>query len=306
LLGYDSNSHAYHVFNKDFGCVETTCDMMFDETNDSQMEKLDIVDDEKAPCDILQRMIIGDVRLQDPSEQLEELSPNDTTPPTQELDQDQEMDQAEHEDKDEHNDQVQEESNDQGEDEDDRDKDGSISRLTPPHPRVHHIIQRDHLVDYILDDTKKGVTTRSRIANFCEYYPFVSSFEPFKIEDALRDLDWVVTMHEELNNFKQNKARYLVERPKKNVVRTKWVFLDKQDEHRVMTRNKALLVAKGYSQVKVLDFHETFAPETRLESIYILLAYATHHDFTLYQMDVKSTFLNGLIKKSVCGATTWL
>jgi hypothetical protein len=67
LLGYDSNSHAYHVFNKDFGCVEITCDTVFDETNSTQEEQvdLDLVDDEEAPCDALQRMAIGDVRPQD-------------------------------------------------------------------------------------------------------------------------------------------------------------------------------------------------------------------------------------------------
>jgi hypothetical protein len=59
---------------------------------------------------------------------------------------------------------------------------------------------------------------------------FVSSFELFNVEDALRDLDWVVTMQEELNNFKHNKVLYLVERPKQNVVGTKWVFHNKQDE----------------------------------------------------------------------------
>jgi hypothetical protein len=69
LLGYDSNSCSYRVFNKDSSCVETTCDMVFDDTNDSQVEQydLDVVDDEEAPCDALQRMTIGDVRLQDPS-----------------------------------------------------------------------------------------------------------------------------------------------------------------------------------------------------------------------------------------------
>jgi hypothetical protein len=56
-------------------------------------------------------------------------------------------------------------------------------------------------------------------------------------------------------------------------------------------------VAKGYSQVKGLDFDETFAPVARLESIRILLAYATHHGFKLYQIDGKNAFLNGLIKK---------
>jgi hypothetical protein len=81
LLGYDSNSRAYCVFNKDSGCVETTCEAVFDETNGSQVEQYDlnIVDDEQAPCEALQKMTIGDVRLQDPSDPN---SPNDTTPST--------------------------------------------------------------------------------------------------------------------------------------------------------------------------------------------------------------------------------
>jgi hypothetical protein len=91
----------------------------------------------------------------------------------------------------------------------------------------------------------------------------------------------------------------LVERPKQNIVGTMWVFRNKQDKHRVVIRNKAHLVAKGYSQVKGLDFDETFAPVARLESIHILLSYATHHDLKLYQMDVKSAFLNGSIKEEV-------
>jgi hypothetical protein len=128
---------------------------------------------------------------------------------------------------------------------------------------------------------------------------FVSSFEPFKVEDALRDLNWVVSMQEELNNFKRNEVWSLIERPKQNVVGTKWVFRNKQDEHGIVIRNKARLVAKGYSQVEGLDFDESFAPVARLESIHKLLAYATHHGFKLYQMDVKSAFLNGPIKEEV-------
>jgi hypothetical protein len=106
-------------------------------------------------------------------------------------------------------------------------------------------------------------------------------------------------MQEQLNNFKGNKVWSFVERPNQNVVGTKWVFHNKQDEFGVVIRNKARLVAKGYSQVEGLDFEETFAPVVRLESIHILLAYATHHDFKLYQMDVKSAFLNGPIKEEV-------
>jgi hypothetical protein len=109
----------------------------------------------------------------------------------------------------------------------------------------------------------------------------------------------VVAMQEELNNFKRNEVWSLVERPRQNIVGTKWVLCNIQDEHGVVTRNKARLVAKGYSQVKGLDFDETFAPVVRLESIRMLLAYVTHHSFKLYQMDVKSAFLNGPIKEEV-------
>ena len=62
-----------------------------------------------------------------------------------------------------------------------------------------------------------------------------------------------------------------------------------------MTRNKARLVAQGFTQVEGLDFEETYAPVARLEAIRMLLAYATHHNFKLYQMDVKGAFLNGPI-----------
>jgi hypothetical protein len=230
LLGYDSNSHAYRIFNVTISCVETTYDAVFDETNDSQKEQvdLDLVDDEEASCDALQRMTIGDVRPQDPSNQRQETSLNDTTPPTQDLDQDN------HQEDVEPNDQGQEESNDQGGDEDDGDKGEA-----PPHLRVHQNIQRDHPIDNIFGDIEKGVTTKSRVANFYEHYSFISSFEPFKVEDALRDLDWVVTMHDELNKFKRNEVWFLIERSKQNIVGTKWVLHNKQDEHGVVTRNKA-------------------------------------------------------------------
>jgi hypothetical protein len=74
-----------------------------------------------------------------------------------------------------------------------------------------------------------------------------------------------------MSNFKRNQVWSLVERPKLNVVGTKWVFRNKQDEHGVVTRNKARLVAKCYSQVEGLNFDETFAPVARLESIHIYL-----------------------------------
>jgi hypothetical protein len=109
----------------------------------------------------------------------------------------------------------------------------------------------------------------------------------------------MVAMQVEINNFTRNEVWHLVPCSNQNVVDTKWVFHNKQDEHGVVTRNKARLVAKGYSHVEGLDFDETYAPVATLESIRILLAYVTYHGSKLYQMDVKSVFLNDPIKEEV-------
>jgi hypothetical protein len=252
-----------------------------------------MIDDEEAPCDALRNMAICDVRPQEANE--DQPSSNEAAPPTQDNDQNQEGEQ------DEDDDQVLEKGNDQEGVEQDEDKDDQHKSRSSPllHPRVRQIVQHDHPVNNILDAIENGVTTRSCVTTFCEHYSFVSSFEPFKVEDALRDPDWVVAMQEEFNNFKRNQVWSLVKRPKQNIVGIKSVFHNKQDKHGVVTRNKARLVAMGYSQAKGLDFDGTFVPVARIESIRILLAYGTHHDFKLYQMDVKSVFLNGPIKKEV-------
>jgi hypothetical protein len=107
-------------------------------------------------------------------------------------------------------------------------------------------------------------------------------------------------MHEELENFKRNQVWTLVDPPRDvNVIETKCVFKNKQGEDDEAVRNKARLVAQGYSQVEGLDFQETFAPVARLEAIRILLAFAASKRFKLYQMDMKSTFLNDVIHEEV-------
>jgi hypothetical protein len=181
-------------------------------------------------------MSIGDVCPKESEEstqaQDQHSSSMQASPPTQDEDQAQD---DENEDQEES---PQEEDNDQGGDANDQDKeDDQGPRL--PHPRVHQAIQRDHLVNSILGDIHNGVTTRSRVAHFCEHYSFVSSIEPYRVEDALRDSDWVLAMQEELNNFTRNEVWHLVPCPNQNVVGTKWVFRNKQDENGVVTRNKA-------------------------------------------------------------------
>ncbi|GKB74722.1 putative RNA-directed DNA polymerase [Tanacetum coccineum] len=79
----------------------------------------------------------------------------------------------------------------------------------------------------------------------------------------------------------------------------KWIWKNKRDEENTVIRNKARLVAKGYSQAKGIDFEESFALVARLKAVKIFIAYAAHKSFPVYQMDVKTTFLNGLLKEEV-------
>ncbi|KAK8621081.1 hypothetical protein V6N13_067524 [Hibiscus sabdariffa] len=107
-------------------------------------------------------------------------------------------------------------------------------------------------------------------------------------------------MQEELNQFDRSNVWTLVERPNdKSTIGTKWVFRNKLDESGNIVRNKARLVAQGYTQEEGIDFDETYAPVARMEAIRMLLAFACHHEFKLFQMDVKSAFLNGFINEEV-------
>ncbi|KAI3697976.1 hypothetical protein L6452_31083 [Arctium lappa] len=100
--------------------------------------------------------------------------------------------------------------------------------------------------------------------------------------------------------FRHDEAQNLVPRPSDTTVKgTKWVFRNKLDEHGTVTCNKARLVAQGYRQEEGIDFDETFAPVARIEAIRLFLAYAVYKDFIVYQMDVKSTFLNGKLNEEV-------
>nr|GFA67414.1 copia protein [Tanacetum cinerariifolium] len=85
----------------------------------------------------------------------------------------------------------------------------------------------------------------------------------------------------------------------KTIIKTKWIFKNKKDESSLVIRNKARLVAIGYSQQEGIDYDKTFAPVSRIEAIRLFLAYAAHKDFTIFQMDVKTMFLNGILKEEV-------
>ncbi|GJR35736.1 retrovirus-related pol polyprotein from transposon TNT 1-94 [Tanacetum coccineum] len=127
---------------------------------------------------------------------------------------------------------------------------------------------RNHPLENVIGNLNQR-TLRSQAQNQSNFYCFISTIEPKNVNEALGD------------------------------ERTKWVFRNKLDENGVVSQNKARLVAQGYNQQEGIDYDETYAPVARLESIRILLAYACALDFKLFQMDVKSAFLNGFINEEV-------
>ena len=159
----------------------------------------------------------------------------------------------------------------------------------------------DHPEETILGRKEDPIRTRASFRNSEEsLMGLVSLIEPSSIDEALLDNDWILAMQEELNQFTRNDVWDLVPRPKGfNVIGTRWVFRNKLNEQGEVIRNKARLVAQGYSQQEGIDYTETFAPVARLESIRLLISFAVNRGITLYQMDVKSAFLNGYIEEEV-------
>ena len=138
------------------------------------------------------------------------------------------------------------------------------------------------------------------VANFVLYSCYLSQVEPTKVEEALQEESWVEAMHDELLQFQRNDVWTLVPRPEgEHIIGTKWIFRNKTDEEGNVIRNKARLVAQGYSQMEGADYDETFAPVAGMESIRILLALACQLKFKFYQMDVKTAFLNGILKEDI-------
>ncbi|KAJ1696040.1 hypothetical protein LUZ63_012738 [Rhynchospora breviuscula] len=181
-----------------------------------------------------------------------------------------------------------------------------------PHDETHPIPQpvheppevlrevSSHPLSNVIGDPRESVRTRSVLNQMIGHCTFVSQLEPKSFKEANVDPNWIVAMQEELNQFERNQVWELVPLPNgKQVIGTKWVYRNKLDEIGNVVRNKARLVAQGFKQQEGIDFEETFAPVARLESIRMLLAYAANKGFTLFQMDVKSAFLNGWIDEEV-------
>ncbi|GKA00227.1 putative ribonuclease H-like domain-containing protein [Tanacetum coccineum] len=151
-----------------------------------------------------------------------------------------------------------------------------IHTIVPPDHQVSEHNSKwtkDHPLENIIGDLDRPVSTRLQIheqALFCYYDAFLTSVEPKNYKDALTQACWIESMQEELHEFERG-----------------------------ILKNKARLVAHGYLQEEGIDFEESFAPVARLEAIRIFLAFAAHMNMVVYQMDVKTAFLNGNLREEV-------
>ncbi|GJZ00774.1 retrovirus-related pol polyprotein from transposon TNT 1-94, partial [Tanacetum coccineum] len=166
-----------------------------------------------------------------------------------------------------------------------------------------HIWTKDHPLDQVIGDPSKPVMTRQRLhtdSEVCMYALTVSTIEPKNIKEAMADHSWIESMQDELNQFERLQVWELVPRPEgKNVIALKWLWKNKCDAENIVVRNKSRLVAKGYKQEEGIDFEESFAPVARLEAVRMFIAFAAHMNITIFQMDVKTAFLNGPLKEEV-------
>eukprot|EP00253_Pinus_taeda_P029394 PITA_29394 len=161
-------------------------------------------------------------------------------------------------------------------------------------------VQKNHPKSQNMGQKEAGVQTRRTVVEASSYLALLSATEPQNVKHACKDECWIKAMDEELDKIERNNTLELVPRPKdKNVIGTKWVFKNKLNENGEVIRNKARLVCKGYSQQEGIDFEETFAPVAILEAIRMFLALSSFQNFKVFQMDVKSAFLNGDLEEEV-------
>ncbi|GJX83115.1 putative ribonuclease H-like domain-containing protein [Tanacetum coccineum] len=157
-------------------------------------------------------------------------------------------------------------------------------------------IHKDRPLDQVIGDLQSAIQTRKMSKNLKEH----GFEEPKKVIHALKDPSWIKAIQEKLLQFKLQEVWTLVDLPNgKRDIGSKWVFRNKKDERGIMIRNKARLVAQGYTQEEGIDYDEVFSPDARIEAIMLFLAYASFKEFVVYQMDVKIAFLYGKIEEEV-------
>nr|GEW41165.1 retrovirus-related Pol polyprotein from transposon TNT 1-94 [Tanacetum cinerariifolium] len=178
----------------------------------------------------------------------------------------------------------------------------NMHTLYQPYPHDYQWT-KDHPLEQVIGEPSRPVLTRNQLktdGDMCIYALIVSIMEPKSVKEALTDHAWIESMQEELHQFIRLDVWELVLSPDGiKPITLKRLFKNKHDEENTIIRNKTHLVVRGYRQEEGIDFEESFAPVARMKAIRIFLAYATHKGFTVYQIDVKTAFLHGSLKKDV-------
>nr|GEW38916.1 hypothetical protein [Tanacetum cinerariifolium] len=182
---------------------------------------------------------------------------------------------------------------------------GSSSNVIQIHTLFEHHGRwtKDHLIENMISDPSRSVSTKKQLKTvtmWCYFDAFLTSVEPKNFKQEMTEPSWIDAMQEEIHKFKILEVWELVLCPD-NVflIKLKWIYKIKTDESDRLLKNKARLVAQGFRQKEGIDFEESFAPVARIDAIRVFIANAAHKNMTIYQLDVKTTFLNAELKEEV-------
>ncbi|GJZ70684.1 retrovirus-related pol polyprotein from transposon TNT 1-94, partial [Tanacetum coccineum] len=162
---------------------------------------------------------------------------------------------------------------------------------------------KDHPIANVIEDPSHSVSTRKQLqtdAMWCYFDALLTFVEPKKFKQAMTEPSWIDAMQKEIHEFERLQVWELVPCPDKvMLIKLKWIYKVKTDEFGKVLKNKARLVAQGFRQEEGINFEESFAPVARIEVIRVFVANAANKNITIFQMDVKTAFLNGELKEEV-------
>nr|GEY05146.1 retrovirus-related Pol polyprotein from transposon TNT 1-94 [Tanacetum cinerariifolium] len=182
---------------------------------------------------------------------------------------------------------------------------GSSSDVLQLHTPFEHLGRwtKDHPIANVIEDPSHSISIRKQLktdAMWCYFDAFLTSIEPKNFKQAITEPSWIDAMQEEIYEFERLEVWELVSCPDKVFLfKLKWIYKVKTNEFGRVLKNKARLIAQGFMQEEGIYFEESFAPVARIEAIHIFVANATHKNMTIFQMDVKTEFLNGELKEEV-------
>ncbi|GKE08445.1 retrovirus-related pol polyprotein from transposon TNT 1-94, partial [Tanacetum coccineum] len=181
----------------------------------------------------------------------------------------------------------------------------SSSNVRQIHTLFEHLSRwtKDHPIENVIGDPSRSLSTKKQLqtdARWCYFDAFLTSIELKNFKQAMTEPSWIDAMQEEIHEFERLEVWELVPCPDKVLlIKLKWIYKVKTNEFGRVLKNKDRLFAQGFRQEEGIDFEESFAPVARIEAIRIFVANAAHKNMTIYQMDIKTDFLNGKLKEEV-------